>query len=221
MNSFNSNRLESLLIAEEGFGKLDDDAKAAFLSLLLTSGLIGIFGGLAAYKQRKVEKKQAATLHANDNKKKDEFVKFNNQYHFENMSETEYDKYIQSVIANADKDVKAIVKAANKNKEYINSCKEKYIRNYKDKVDKSLLPEFKPGMFYSDFDEEGYWIIMDSQEMADACDFHYEIADTLRMKYSNPIINFDNGEGDEGCVYIDYPTYNGLQRILKKNNIIR
>lgn len=97
----------------------------------------------------------------------------------------------------------------------------KYIRNYEDKVDKSLLPEFKPGMFDSDFDDEGYWVILNTQDMACACDFHWEIADALKMKYSNPIISFHNGDGDEGCVYINYPTYDDLQRILTKNNIIR
>lgn len=221
MEYINSKCLESLLIAEEGFfDKMDDDAKSAFLSLLVTTGIIGIFGGYSAYKQYKAEKAGKSSLHRSQNNKQSEFAKFNSQYHFENMSKPEYDKYIDNTIKSADKDVKTIVSTANKNKEYINKIKEKYIRTNEDNIDNDVLVSFKPGMFGSTFEEGYYWVIIDDQDVAGVCDFHYEVADALKMKYSNPIISFDNGDGDEGCVYIQYPSYDGLQRILKKNNII-
>ena len=157
-----------------------------------------------------------------DPEKKKKLEIANNKYKLSTMTEDQYKQFISKVQKEANSFVKQMVSKANHDRGYIINLRNEFIKEYKDKDtgkldedSKELLSYIKPGYFMSNWDND-HWEIIEDQLIALICDLHTEIVESLNSKYPElsdaKIAWFSYGEGDEGCVYFDFASYESMKK---------
>lgn len=119
------------------------------------------------------------------------------------------DAFKKSLMKDIDSKIKKMVNTANKDTELFEDLKKEILERYNN--DKSacndILRELKPGYFKADYDNDGYYVIIEDQEVACVCDVHCNIVYALSCLSSKDdryyFTSFSFGDGDEGCVYVD------------------
>ena len=226
----NSKALESFLIPEEiAIEGLSEKTKgnltlsALGLMILATIGL-----KISDYKKDKIYKSQ---VKSNNEMKKKNLETVNSKYKLSTMTEDQYKQFINKIQKESESYVKQMVNKANHDSEYIKSVRNKFIERNKNPdtgelegYDKETLKYIKSGYFTSNWNREGYWEIIEDQDVATSgCDLHCDIAEALNTKYSElsaaNIVWFSFGDGDEGCVYFGHISYENMKKKFNEAEI--
>lgn len=197
--------LESFLIPEE-------IATESGISDIIGPAILLAFIGLGGlYKQHKEENAKAkANKVAADKQKAEKEATKKALYEKYNLDDPKAkEAFEKSLMKDIDNKIKKMVNAANKNIKLFEELKKKVLELYDN--DKSacndILSELKPGYFKADYDNEGYYVIIEDQEVACICDLHCDIVEALECINSKDdryyFASFSFGDGDEGCVYVD------------------
>lgn len=219
MEYLDSKILESFIIEGEDLTSANEGI-AHDLASVVIPGIILVGGSIAytKYLEKKEDKMKAQKK--SDTKKKDEEEKYalieelNDKYHF--MASTDaYNKFIDSILSDMEKDIKKMVSAANRDSKRFQAIADelKSRWNYSDNEIKAL--GLGPN-YYKCRDEGDYWNIIEDQDVACIDDLHYVITDALEAKAMQDkrykLITLSNGDGDEGCVYYDYYSYETMKK---------
>lgn len=216
--------LESLLIEGEEIAieGLSEKTKGNLTIGAIGMAILAVIGlNISDYKKDKIYKSQ---VKANNEIKKKNLEIVNNKYNLSTMSENDYKQFISKIQKESESYIKKMVNKANHDSEYIKSVRNKFIERYKDpdtgeleSYDKETLKYLKSGYFKADWDADGYWVIIEDQDVATSGSYlHCDIAEALNAKYSelstSKIIEFSFGDGDEGCVYFNYVSYETMKK---------
>lgn len=219
MNNIDSKVLESLLINEEDLIPANEGIGQDLASIFIP-GIILVGGALAYNKYlEKKEDKMKAQKNAAAKKKYEEenyvFIKeLNNRYHFM-VSNDAYNKFINSILSDMEKDIKKMVSVANRDSKRFQVIADKLKSkwNYSDNEIKAL------GLganYYKCYDVDDYWVIIEDQDVACVDDLHYTITEALNAKAMQDkrynLVSLSNGDGDEGCVYYNYFSYETMKK---------
>ena len=219
----NSKALESFLIPEEiAIEGLSEKTKGNLTIGAIGVAILAVIGlKISDYKKDKIYKSQ---VKSNNEMKKKNLEVVNNKYKLSTMSENEYKQFINRIKKESESYVKQMVNKANHDSEYIKSVRNKFIERNKnpdtgelESYDKETLKYIKSGYFTSNWNREGYWEIIEDQDVATSgCDLHCDIAEALNTKYSElsaaNIVWFSFGDGDEGCVYFGHSSYENMKK---------
>lgn len=218
--------LESLLIEGEENLMIDindydiANEKISSATAELIAGII-MAGGAIVYQKYKENKTKSQSIIKNQNAEKqrqskisEDIRELDNKYHFM-ASSNDYDKFIKSTLNDIEKDIKKMVNVANRDTKRFNAIKEKLKKNGFDDMEIKALG-LGPGYYKCIDSLEDYWIIIEDQDVACVDDLHYAITEALEAKATQDkrysIFNFTNGDGDEGCVYYSYPSYEQIKK---------
>lgn len=157
-----------------------------------------------------------------DPEKKKKFEIANNKYKFSTMNKDQYENFINKIQKEAESYIKTAVNKANHDIEYLKKVRSDFaeynaLMNMEtgDSGDNKTLKSIKPGYFKCRWNGE-YWEIIEDQEVANCCDLHCNIVEALNNKYSElssaKIVWFSYGDGDEGCVYFDFASYESMKK---------
>ena len=219
----NSKALESFLIPEEiAIEGLSEKTKGNLTIGAIGVAILAVIGlKISDYKKDKIYKSQ---VKSNNEMKKKNLEVVNNKYKLSTMSENEYKQFINRIKKESESYVKQMVNKANHDSEYIKSVRNEFIERNKnpdtgelESYDKETLKYIKSGYFTSNWNREGYWEIIEDQDVATSgCDLHCDIAEALNTKYSElsaaNIVWFSFGDGDEGCVYFGHISYENMKK---------
>lgn len=225
MNSLNSNRVESLLIAEEG---LDKNSLLATGMLIGESALIGMglwFGAkkfetmMNTYKNRKTETSKSHIQPG------DAFLKMNNLYHFDNFDKSEYNKFIMKIINRCSDLIEYGTNELNKSNEFILQCKDIYIKSKHIKPD-SDLRKFDSNVFTAKWiPNKQFWIIIDDKDVAQAISSIHipqglceELTQRFDLFINANLIDFEY-DNSNGRIYFTYMSYDQMQKEVE--NILK
>lgn len=208
--------LENLMIDED---IIVTEASSATIDLI--GGAILIGGALAYTKYKEGKKEKQRTINSQqlkqqrDTKAFTDFKDLNEKFNFMESKES-YNKFIQKILDDMENDIKKMVATANRDKARFEKIKNK-LRDTFDYSDSDIKQlRLGPGYYKCYTDGDDYWVIIEDQDVACVDDLHYAIVEALEAKASQDkrysLISLSNGDGDEGCVYYNYSSYDALKK---------
>lgn len=219
-----------MIPAEEGqYGQLMSQMIKPILGMAIVAAAISAPVRIANKKKEEAEALLKKKQDEEKAKKKEQLraqIKSKYGYDLNGEYNDAWKSFVKKIYAKILNDIRKAVAAYNKNDQYIEELRKKYLKDYEvsspDKLTDYELEDYneiKRGLFICD--EEGPLTFRDDDKSADAyiCiipgqDFamcfntHWDIAEVLKTKYADLVaygfVSFTNGEGDEGCIYLDF-----------------
>ena len=176
-----------------------------------------------------MRQKQKASDEAHERAMKAVFDKLDTKYKFSSMTKDQYYEFTNKMDDQIENDIRKLLKPLN-SKEVLNEIKERYINKLQKwySADPKTLKEeiaeanriFKPGLFKLVENGGDYICIIDGdQDVRCSCyaaGINNDIAEALELKYAEfanaGLFSVGIGDGDEGCVYPYFISYETMRK---------
>ena len=216
-----------MIPAEEATTFKEFLAETAFLAL--ACAVIGIPVHIANKKKEEAEALLKKKQDEEKSKKlKDLRVQIKSKYGYDpdGQYSDSWKSFTKKIYVKIINDIRKAVVAYNKNEQFIESVRKNYLNWLKkssiDQLEDWELEEYnmiKKGFLTCDEEEplvfddkykiaEAYVSIVPTQDLAIVCSAHWDITKVLETKYADLVayglIDFTNGDGDEGCIYLHF-----------------
>lgn len=201
-----------------------------FSAFAIMCAALGIYSKYKDYKDKKDRQaKTNASNEAHERAMKEAFTKIDSKYKFSSMTKNEYRAFTAKMDDQIEDDIRKLLKPLN-SKDILNKIKEEYIKklhHWYDDDSKTLREEiaeankiFKPGLFKLVENGGDYiCIINGDQDVCSSCygfGINDDVAEALELKYSDfvnaGLFGVGTGDGDEGCVYPEFVTYETMRK---------